>query len=259
MTSLHEGTIRLNRYLAQCGLGSRRECDRLIAAGSIIVNGARVRELGVKINPARDLVSCRGKNLCRVLPLQYIAYHKPSGILVTADDPQGRVTIYDALAKQGLDCRHLKYVGRLDRNSEGLLLMTNDGELVHALTHPRFGIKKTYAVRIDRPLDEQDIVRMTIDGISSEGQTLRAGKMVRMTGAKDGGYWYTMDLFEGKKRQIRRMMAAGGYEVLRLIRTQFGVVKLNGLPCGQYRELTPREVKGLLNLGFEGRHPSARG
>ncbi len=250
MTDGNNG-IRLNRYLAQCGLGSRRECDRIIAAGRVYVNGEKVTELGTKVTPGNDVVEHAGQTIARVRGPEYYAYHKSRGSVVTAKDPEGRKTIYDALEDAGLSASHLRYVGRLDRNSEGLLLLTNDGDLVHALTHPRFHIKKVYRVRVDRLLAADDMERMVRDGVESDGLVLRAGaiRAVQNDGP-DNEHWYEVDLYEGKNRQIRRMFEGLNYKVLRLRRTQFGVIKLRGLRRGAFRPLMEREVKGLKNLGY---------
>lgn len=243
--------IRLNRFLAQCGLGARRQCDGLIRAGLIYVNGKKVTELGVKINPQSDLVSHQGKPLKKAGKLEYIAYHKSRGSVVTASDPQGRETIYDALKKQGHSFDHLKYVGRLDRNSEGLLLLTNDGDLVHALTHPRFQIKKVYHVKSDKALLEEHANQMVFDGVMSDGLLLRAAAISRLTTPEHAHeYWYCIDLFEGRNRQIRRMFEACGYEVLRLKRVQYSVIKLHGIKRGDCRQLSEREIKALKSKGY---------
>jgi pseudouridine synthase len=244
------GAIRLNRYLAQAGLASRRECDTLIASGKIRVNGHRVETLGTKIDPARDRVEFAGAVVKEIQRLTYIAYHKSRGTIVTARDPQARETVYDALRKQGFEADHLRYVGRLDRNSEGLLLLTNDGELIHALTHPRFDIKKVYQVTINRPLSREDAVRMVEQGIESEGQVLRAGAIKTLPDVNAGEFRYEIDLYEGKNRQIRRMMESCNYEVIRLKRTQFANVTLRDLKRGAYRFLEEREIRGLKNKGF---------
>lgn len=244
--------VRLNRYLARCGLGSRRACDAIIAAGKIMINGKKVTTLGVTVDPAADNVEYCGNVLQEIKERAYIAYHKSRGSLVTASDPQGRETVYDALGKKGLPAAHLKYIGRLDRNSEGLLLLTNDGELIHALTHPRFHIKKVYQVAIDRVLSREDADAMVHSGIASEGQILHAGAIRELPGkSTPATCWYEVDLYEGKNRQIRRMFEACGYTVRKLKRTQFGVVKLGGLKRGSYRSLTDREIKGLKSKGFK--------
>jgi 23S rRNA pseudouridine2605 synthase len=243
--------MRLNRYLAQCGLGSRRACDAIIAGGHVMVNGAAVRELGTKIDPAKDRVEYGGKSVRNLQPLQYYAYHKSRGSVVSMDDPEGRETIYDALRKIDFDAKHLKYVGRLDRNSEGLLLLTNDGDIIHSLTHPRFQIKKVYCVKTETVLPKADIDRLIDAGIESEGQLLHAGA-VRFLHERSasGEYWYEVDLYEGKNRQIRRMFEALGHDVKRLKRIQYGVITLGDLPRGKIRPLAPREISGLLKLGF---------
>jgi len=240
--------LRINRYLAQCGLGSRRKCDELVESGHIFINGEKVTELGAKVS-SKDKVEYKGKTLRPVKRLEYWAYFKPRQIMVTKDDPEGRPTIYDVLRRDGLDADLLKYVGRLDYLSEGLLLLTNDGDLIHALTHPRFRIKKVYLVRTGRLLENQEISKL-IDGIESEGQLLRAAA-VNPVDIKDEQCWYEVTLFEGKNRQIRRMFEGIGHEVRKLRRTAFGSVKLGEMRTGEFRELTPREIGGLKNAGFK--------
>ncbi|MDD5674316.1 MAG: pseudouridine synthase [Chitinivibrionales bacterium] len=247
-----ERKIRLNKYLASCGLGSRRACDKLIAAGRILVNGKSAAALGVTVNPDKDKIEYKGKTFKPVANLQYFAFHKPRGILVTADDPEKRPTIYDYLAAKKIECNHLKYVGRLDFDSEGLLLLTNDGAIIHALTHPRFHIKKVYEVQIDRLLKDEDKKKLMEEGIVSEGQVLRAAEIKPMFDAinQKREIWYAVTLFEGKKRQIRRMFTGVGYAVKRLRRVRFAAVQLENLKQGQMRRLTPREVAALKNCGF---------
>ncbi|MCL2689780.1 MAG: rRNA pseudouridine synthase [Chitinispirillia bacterium] len=240
--------LRINRYLAQCGLGSRRKCDELVESGHIFINGEKVTELGAKVS-INDKVEYKGKTLRPVKRLEYWAYFKPRQIMVTKDDPEGRPTIYDVLRRDGLDADLLKYVGRLDYLSEGLLLLTNDGDLIHALTHPRFRIKKVYLVRTGKPLEKQEISTL-IDGIESEGQLLRAAS-VNLVDVKDEQCWYEVTLFEGKNRQIRRMFEGIGHEVRKLRRIAFGSVKLGEMKTGEFRELTVREIGGLKNAGFK--------
>jgi len=242
-------TIRINRYLAQCGLGARRKCDELVEGGHIYLNGQKVTELGTKVNPAVDKVEYKGKHIRPIRKLEYYAYCKPREVMVTNSDPEGRLTIYEALRRDGLDAGLLKYVGRLDYLSEGLLLLTNDGDMIHALTHPRFRIKKIYMVRTGRSLDKVDISKL-LDGVESEGQILHAAS-VDAVDVKPDQYWYEIALFEGKNRQIRRMLEGIGHEVRRLRRTAFGSVRLGDMTAGEYRELTPREISGLKNAGFK--------
>lgn len=248
------GPIRLNKYLAQCGLGSRRKCDELIASGTVRINGTPVTVLGTRIDPNKDSVEVGKNRIRRINTLRYFAFCKPKDAIVTAKDPQGRTTIYDYLSQKGMDVDGLRYVGRLDRNSEGLLILTNDGDLIHALTHPRFQIKKVYMVRTDRPLGPNDVFRMVEEGIESEGTVLRAGairELVPDGPTKKREHWYEIDLFEGKNRQIRRMLESLGLKVVRLKRTQFGSVRLGGMQRGQVRPLTDREISGLRNTGHK--------
>jgi pseudouridine synthase len=241
--------LRINRYLAQCGLGSRRKCDELVQTGHIYVNGQKITELGVKVNPAVDKVEYKGKQLRPIRKLEYYAYCKPREVVVTASDPEGRLTVYEALRRDGLDASLLKYVGRLDYLSEGLLLLTNDGDLIHALTHPRFRIKKVYLVRTGRPLDEKDILNL-LNGVESEGQLLRAFS-VNPAEVKQDQNWYEIALLEGKNRQIRRMLEGVGHDVRRLRRVAFGSVRLGDMKAGEYRELTLRELGGLRSAKFK--------
>jgi len=246
-----QNKIRINKYLAQCGLGARRKCDELVQSGHIIVNGQKVTELGAKVDPKADRVEYKGKQLRPIRKLEYYAYCKPREVMVTNNDPEGRLTIYEALRRDGLDAELLKYVGRLDYLSEGLLLLTNDGDLIHALTHPRFAIKKVYRVRIGRALEQADIKKL-LDGVESEGQLLRAAG-VSAVDVKGDQHWYEIALMEGKNRQIRRMLEGVGHEVRRLRRVAFGSVRLGDMTAGEYRELTQREIGGLKNAKFKNR------
>ncbi|KMQ50952.1 Ribosomal large subunit pseudouridine synthase B [Chitinispirillum alkaliphilum] len=242
--------VRLNRFLAMSGLGSRRKCDEIIASGRIFVNGEKVTELGGKVDPSSDRVEYMGKALSVIRKMEYLVYYKPIGVIVTRNDPEGRVTVYEDIAKKGIDPTNLKYVGRLDYNSEGLLIMTNDGDLIHALTHPRFGIKKVYEVKTRKCLTN-DQQRSLIEGVESKGQLLRAGNIVDISREKHESCWYRIDLFEGKNRQIRRMLEVVGDEVMRLKRVQFSSVKLGNMKPGDIRSATEREIGGLRNTGFK--------
>jgi len=243
--------VRLNRFLAQCGIGSRRACDELIASGHVYCNGVRVAEMGLKIDPVNDRIEYRGKEVRRIAASEYYAYYKPREVMVTAVDPEGRTTIYDALAKGGRDMRHLRYVGRLDYQSEGLLLLTNDGDVIHALTHPRFHIKKVYHLKAERRLTDDEI-KTLLGGVESRGVRLTAGAVrpISMDGDGRKQYWYEIDLYEGKNRQLRRMFESISVLVGRLRRVQFGPIKLGSLCPGMVRPLTPREISALKHTGF---------
>jgi|WetSurMetagenome_2_1015567.scaffolds.fasta_scaffold156497_2 23S rRNA pseudouridine2605 synthase len=252
-SSSENSLIRLNRYCAQCGLGARRQCDTLIEAGRIRINGEVVTQLGTKIDPTRDVVEYNGKTVSPVNQSVYLAYHKPRGVIVTQTDPEGRMTVFEALEKIGIKTTGLRYVGRLDFNSEGLLLLTTDGNLVHALTHPRYHIKKVYEVCVDKMVSAADARTMVTEGVQSEGQVLRVGNTAAMNLKTTEGHWYSVDLYEGKKRQIRRIFESLGYAVLRLKRVQFASVKLGDLQPTRARNLTEREIAALLAAGFPSR------
>jgi len=243
--------IRLNRYLASCGIGSRRACDELIEAGRVSINGKKVDELGVKVIPERDIVEYRGEVVSPILGKRYLVYHKSRGVIVTKNDPEGRITVFDVLGKHGISTVGVNYVGRLDVNSEGVLLLTNDGDLIHRLTHPRYHIKKVYDVRVNKKLTPEHISRMKVDGVESDGELLHAGDIVECTERQtDDSVWYRVDLYEGKNRQIRRMFSALGYDVMRLIRITFGPIHLQTLPVDGFRELTFAELGALRAAGY---------
>jgi 23S rRNA pseudouridine2605 synthase len=246
------GTLRLNRFLAQCGLGSRRACDDIIAAGHIYCNGKRVATPGVQVHPGIDRIEYMGNIVKQLHALEYIAYYKPREVMVTTSDPEGRITIYDAIKSRGRSVDHLRYAGRLDYQSEGLLLLTNDGDLIHALTHPRFHLKKVYHVKAERCLTDDEIGAL-LDGVESEGQCLKAGAVKQLSLPDDDRkqFWYEIELFEGKNRQIRRMFEALSILVGRIRRVQFGSVVLGKLTPGEYRPLTEKEIASLKNTGFK--------
>jgi 23S rRNA pseudouridine2605 synthase len=244
--------VRLNRFLAQCGLGSRRACDDIITAGHIYCNGKRVEAPGLQVHPDTDCIEYMGKIVRQLHALEYFAYYKPREVMVTANDPEGRVTIYDALRDNGRNIDHLRYTGRLDYQSEGLLLLTNDGDIIHALTHPRFHIKKVYYVKVERCLADTEIAAL-LDGVESEGQRLKAGsvKQLSLPDADRKQFWYEIELFEGKNRQIRRMFETISVLVGRIRRVRFGSVVLGNLTPGELRPLTEKEIASLKNTGFK--------
>jgi pseudouridine synthase len=229
---------RLQKFLAACGVASRRACERIILAGRVRVDGTVVREIGVSIDPARQRVEVDGA-VVRRAPFRYFMYHKPRGVLTALSDPSGRGTLGDVLPPE---IGRVYHVGRLDRDSEGLLLLTNDGDFAMRLTHPRYGVEKTYQVWcVGDPTAEQR-QRMT-RGIVDDGERLRARRIERL-----GPGRYSVVLAEGKKREIRRLFAACGCRVTRLLRTAIGPVQLGALSTGRLRELTEEEIATLRNL-----------
>jgi 23S rRNA pseudouridine2605 synthase len=240
-----EGT-RLNRWLAECGICSRREADELIRSGKVRVNGEPCLDLSRRIGPG-DRVSCQGQELRRITEKVYLMLNKPRGYVVTHSDELQRETIYSLLPDSAAN---LRYAGRLDKNSEGLLLMTNDGELINALTHPKRKVEKVYRVEINRRLSRKELEDLR-HGVQIEGGvTLPAGVFVK----NDGGQGMTLKMVitEGRKRQIRRMFSAVGNKVLTLHRRRFGMLTDAGLALGQARPLSPQEVERLRRAAEEG-------
>jgi 23S rRNA pseudouridine2605 synthase len=226
--------MRLNRYLALCGLGSRRACEEIILGGSVRINGRAVRELATMVGPG-DTVVARGR-MVQPESARYLVLHKPSGCLSSRQSQGGKPTVYDLLPREAVTLPH---VGRLDADSEGLLLLSNDGALAQALTHPSRHVEKEYDVVLDRAFDTKFIPKL-LKGIYLEEGRARAAH-VHVEGANK----LRVVLTQGINRQIRRMFAALGYKVKRLTRTRLGPLKLGRLPRGSWRELTARELESL--------------
>lgn len=240
--------MRINRYLASAGLGSRRSCEQLVTGGHVTVNGTVCRSLSMQIS-AGDEVRVHGRIVQPRRTHVYIALHKPAGVLSTLSDPLGRGTVRDYLpAHYG----RIFHVGRLDKESEGLLLLTSDGELAQQLTHPRHHVDKEYVVTLDKPFDKTLIPKMC-RGVSIEPGRARAEsiQVVQPTIIR-------MVLRQGLKRQIRLMLARFGYHVKKLVRTRIGPLTLRGIGPGRWRELTPKEVTLLQNYQSSSGKPRNR-
>jgi pseudouridine synthase len=233
--------VRLQKFLAEAGVASRRASEDLIVTGRVSVNGSRVTQLGSKVNPSRDEVMVDGK-LVRIKRKVYVALHKPPGCVCSRKDERGRHTIYELLPAEW---ENVQSVGRLDYDTEGLLLLTNDGELSLRLTHPRYGVRKMYEVRVEGRAEPEQVAAFT-RGIHDEGELLRAQK-ARIIEATKGHSVIELELTEGKNREVRRMCAAVGLTVERLMRTQVGKIKLGELRPGRWRTLTDTEIKTLLS------------
>jgi 23S rRNA pseudouridine2605 synthase len=227
--------VRLQKYLSQAGAASRRASEELITAGRVSVNGSVVRELGTRVDPGRDVVELDGRRVEPAAAAWY-ALHKPRGYLSTRDDPQGRRTIYDLVPPE---LQRLFYVGRLDFDSDGLILLTNDGDTAHRMLHPRFGVEREYEVELPADFDDA-LTRELRRGVELEDGPARA-HAVRRTGSRR----LRLTLREGRKREVRRMLAACGHEVRRLTRIRYGPVLLGGLPPGGWRKLEPDELAAL--------------
>ncbi len=232
--------MRINKYLAQCGVASRRECDRLIAEGKVTVNG-RLAGLGDDVNDG-DNIKVEGRPVT-VKKNEYYLLHKPKGYLCTVSDDKGRKTVMDIL---GDGVGRVYPVGRLDYDSEGLLILTTDGELAQHLTHPSNEVPKTYLVKVEGRLTEADLNPIR-SGIEIDGYVTKKCRAHIVETNKD----YTkveLVLREGKNREIRKMFAAIGREVTLLKRTKVGELSLRGLDRGAFRKLTPAEVEYLKSI-----------
>jgi len=235
--------VRLQKLLSQAGIASRRAAEKLIAEGRVSVNGTTVREMGTKADPAADDIRVDGRRIKSAEPLRYILLNKPAGYVTTRSDPQRRPTVIDLL--RGV--REYVYpVGRLDYDTAGLLLFTNDGDLAARLTHPRHGIERTYEARVAGVPDAEGIERLR-KGIPLDGRrTLPADvtPLNRGRTARDGVL--VMTIREGRNRQVRRMCEAVGHPVRALIRTRIGPISDKRLKPGMWRDLTLEEVRSLI-------------
>lgn len=236
--------MRLNRYIAMSGVCSRREADQLIEAGEVTVNGVRVDALGTKIRPAQDEVRLNGE-LLKGEKKVYIVLNKPKGYVTTLDDPHADRTVIDLL--KGEVPERVYPVGRLDKNTTGVLLLTNDGNLTRELTHPSFAKKKIYHVFLDKPCTEKDLEQLA-EGIELEDGPIHADEVSYVEGKrKEVG----VELHSGRNRIVRRMFEALGYEVVKLDRVYFAGLTKMGLRRGFWRYLTPREVAALKTGAYE--------
>ena len=236
--------MRLNRFLASAGLGSRRGVEALIAAGRVRVNGKVVTNLATMVGP-EDAVKV-GQRMVRAQPPIHAVLHKPRGVVCSADDERGRRTIFDYLPRTWPRVFH---VGRLDKESEGLLIVTNDGDLSLALTHPRFHVEKEYEVQLDRAFGAADREKL-LKGFRIEGGPARVEQVV-ITRPRE----LRIVLRQGLKRQIRLMLYALGYEVERLRRLRVGPITLGALPPGEWRYLTPRELRDIQRAAAAAQKP----
>lgn len=257
--------VRLQRYLAQAGVASRRRSEDLIAAGVVAVNGRVVTQAGTTIEPGRDRVTVRGRPVRARLPASggqgvCLALHKPKGVLTTRSDPAGGRTVYD-LVEEPPDGR-LVYVGRLDRDTEGLLLLTDDGRLAHRLTHPRWKVERAYVAEVRGDLDERRLRTGAARGLElPDGRTAPFEARVTSRHGSGGGARRRVELIlrEGRKREVRRILEAYGVEVERLVRIRYGTVTLGDLGSGEVRRLSPAELERLrASVGLRVADPAGR-
>ena len=237
--------VRIQKLLSQAGVCSRRAAEELMLQGRVSVNGRPCTELGTRVDPEKDRVFLDG----RLVELKglgknhvYLVLNKPAGVLTTLKDPYGRPTIKRLLAR--FTKRRVYPVGRLDRDSQGLLLCTDDGELANRLIHPRYKVEKVYEVTVRGHPKRQDIRRLEQGGLEIEGRAMQPCT-IRLLARRRGGSVWQVRLKEGRKRQIRRMFKAIGHEVTRLVRTAIGPIELGDLPPGKARMLKGAEVQAL--------------
>jgi 23S rRNA pseudouridine2605 synthase len=233
---------RLQRLLARAGYGSRRSCEELIVEGRVTLNGI-VASLGDRADPVEDEVRVDGLEVNLDPNVKYYAFHKPAGVVTTMRDPQGRADIRAFLPEEG---PRVFPVGRLDRDTEGLLLLTNDGDLANALTHPRFGVEKEYLAEVEGVPTPKHVGQLR-RGVELDDGQARA-KSAREAGRSGDRGAVRLVMTEGRKREVRRLLAAVGLPVTRLVRVRVGAVRLGGLPPGELRELTHDEVIALRQI-----------
>jgi len=233
--------MRINRALAMLGFGSRRSVEELVTAGRVKVNGQTVTELATVVDPLRDQITVDGKTAQATRRIQLLAFHKPRGVLCTWSDERGRRCLADYFPARGKE--RVFAVGRLDRDSEGLLLITNDGELAHALMHPSSEAPRTYEVAVSPPPDERSITRLGGRTVLEDGPIRPDG--VKLVRRDERAAVLSISLHEGRNRIMRRLLAAHGFEVLRLRRTAYGGVQLGRLKPGESRDLSAVEAARL--------------
>lgn len=238
---MSDDKIRLQKYMADCGIASRRKSEELIASGKVKVNG-KVASIGDKVDPKKDKVSVEGQAVHAETEFRYIMLNKPRGFITTMSDERGRKCVAELVSDVGV---RVFPVGRLDKDSEGLLLLTNDGEFANNLTHPSKHVPKTYRVTV-RPAINEEILNHLMTGIMIDGRTTLPAQVKVLTQEPDRVVLEIV-ICEGRNRQIRKMCEAEGLTVARLKRTAVGPVKLGMLKQGAWRDLTPQELKSLRN------------
>jgi 23S rRNA pseudouridine2605 synthase len=234
-------SVRLQKFLADAGVASRRASEEIITSGRVTVNGKTVKELGTKVDPNQDHVSVDGRPLKAKRKL-YLAVHKPKGCICSRNDPEGRPSVDDLLPAEWTN---LYSVGRLDFQSEGLIFYTNDGDFSLKLTHPRYGVRKKYRATVSGDVTP-DMAAQMMKGMFHEGENLKA-ELVRVLKSAGGHSLVELTLREGKNREVRRLFESLGLTVEKLQRIQIGPIKLGELPKGKWRTLTAAEIKSLIS------------
>ena len=235
--------MRLQKYLALCGVASRRTSEKLIADGHVMVNGKKVTEMGIQIDESHDRVAVDGKTVHLETEKHYLAYNKPIGEVTTASDPEGRDTVMDKFRDYPV---RLYPVGRLDFDSEGLILLTNDGDMMQHLLHPSHEVPKKYLCKVSNKVTEEEL-RQLRQGVDLDGR-LTSPANVRLVRYEAFDTIVLVTIHEGRNRQVRRMFEAIGHQVVQLKRIGFGPILLEDLPRGTWRRLSPAEDRALKEL-----------
>ena len=235
--------MRLQKYLALCGVASRRKAEQMISEGLVSVNGTVIREMGIQIDEKKDLVCVSGKQVHPEAEKHYLAYYKPVGEVTTVSDPEKRATVMDHFRDYPV---RLFPVGRLDYDSEGLLLLTNDGEMMNQLLHPRHEVKKVYLIKVSNRVTDEEIQRLRA-GVFIDGK-LTSPAQVRLVRYETFDTVLLIGIHEGRNRQVRKMLEAVGHQVVSLKRVEFGPIVLGSLSRGQWRHLTEAEVAKLKSI-----------
>ncbi|MEX0936016.1 MAG: pseudouridine synthase [Gemmatimonadota bacterium] len=232
--------MRVQKFLSRAGVASRRQAEGMMAQGRVRVNGRRVVTPGSKVIPARDVVEVDGRRV-RIDSIRWILLNKPAGLLTTRSDDRGRPTVYSRLDPAD---RSLRYVGRLDRDTEGLLLFTNEGDLIHSLLHPSGEVEREYRALV-RGVPEPEALRRLEEGVELDDGRARAEDVRLDRRTPQGNSIVRLVLREGRKREVRRLLAAVGHPVGKLRRVRFGPLRLGRLGLGEWRPLRPEEIEAL--------------
>jgi 23S rRNA pseudouridine2605 synthase len=232
--------VRLQKIIAEAGIASRRKAEEFILSGLVKVNGQVIRKLGSKADPKKDHIKVKGRLIRMQQPLTYIIFNKPKGVVTTLIDPQGRPTVKDFI--RSVKTR-VYPVGRLDYDSEGLLFLTNDGHLAHHMIHPQYKIPRSYLVKVKGVVSDQNLKKLR-EGLSLPSTQYAPCRVEKIRKTLNHS-WLEMILYEGQKREIRRMMDKINHPVLKLKRTRLATLKIGDLSPGSYRHLTPVEVQSL--------------
>ena len=237
--------MRIQKFLSRAGVASRRKAEALVLEGRVRIDGTVVTELGTKVRPFRDRIEVDGEEV-RLPDARWVRFYKPAGVLCTTMDTHGRRTIFDLLPREHA---MLRYVGRLDLDTEGLLLLTNDGDVANRLQHPRYQVEREYEVSVRGVPSKKDLARLRA-GIVLDDGLARPVRVEAGAPVEDCGH-ITLVMAEGRKREVRRLLYALGYPVVTLTRVRFGPVKLGGLAPGEWEILSPRDVAALRECAEE--------